>query len=155
MEQTINTLSEFIKDTQIHDHWGGYCVNNLAKPGELYPYGIKIVPKSQQKTNVYTYSDKYKCSGYLFISNLQSKPNSNVKNAVQATITIYTFTNPNCDCTFFTSYERVLALYGILSKVYKNIRLYTPVANKFQEFTAIDIIVDMYAPCEWTNPNPC
>lgn len=153
MKSEIEKLEQDIKGTGIITNFGGWCINNPPEAGKDFPYGLKPVQKG--KSNIYSYDDNHLCSGYLFVSNVQQRDAGSARNAILVTVRIHIFTNIKKNGEIITTFDRPLGLFGALSKKYKNIRFSTPITNRFQEFAAIEIDFETFAPCSFEKEEEC
>jgi hypothetical protein len=147
MQNRIESIDEFIKDTGIITNYGGFCINRQPETGQKFPYGVAPIVKGQ--TNMYSYSDNHLCSGYSYLANLRN--GGRTKNGLLVTIGINIFTNILKQGNKIPHYQRPVALYGLLSKLtgVEDIRLITPNLNYFQEWATIEIDFIDYAPCSF------
>jgi hypothetical protein len=147
MKQRIDTIDEFIRNTNIITNYGGFCVNRQPSGNEIFPKGVAVI-QDKNKSNIYSYDDNYLCSGYLYLANLRS--GGTKRNGIIVTLGLNVFTNILKQGNKIPFYQRPLALYGLLGKItgVEQVRIIAPTINYFQEFATIEMDFIDYAPCQ-------
>lgn len=145
LTQKITAITDYVESLDILSSWGGWCHNQTDK--EL-PYGISLDPSCNG--NIYSYNEN-EISGYLFLNNIAST-NSEIKNEVLVTASIYIFTPYKAIGNKINTYEVPLAIFGQLNKHFTSrhkFRFSTQTVQKYfdKEIALIDIEFLFYGDC--------